>query len=925
MKKALKRTLAYALTVIMLFGIIPLAFSEEEAVAAPPKQEAALKFLIDMELISGEIPLANEPATRSMLSELAVKSMGFGEQKTTETDFSDVKSDDARSGYVLSAYTNGLMLGYSDGRFDPNGAINQEQLTKVLSRMTGYNILADINGGSAQAYSNAAAKAGFFRGVSFKNPKSITAGELALAVKKALNVNMMEFQSMEGGLDEYKITEGKTLLSDKLKLYTATGQVTANYYTSLAGASTLTERQVEINRKIYTSNLSDIDSYLGREVIFYLTEDDDTIVGAERKYDKDETELTISSYDISNITSDEISYIDSEGNVEEVSYTTGGYLILNGLAKLAWSKGDLQTVTNGELVLIDSNKDGTYDVIFATQYKDLLVDRISLANEIVYFKTGSSIEKLDFSSSNKAQKLDLKNSSGEKISVKDISADSVLSVSQSTQNAVVKAVLSDLTVIGTCTEINDDEIILDGESFPLNVELAADKSFIEMDKQGVFRLNYLGKIAYTDYGSSLLYNYGYLLGVDSKRGAKGETQFKMLTEGGSVEYIKLADKVRINDAKKQIEREDVEQDASLFPNGTFLEQMIIYELNADGLLKSLKTAVDGSSMDKDERSTVFSRDAYYNGGSSDYRTRYISGNWKMFGNFILNDECKVFVIPTATSPDDEGYGVYSITSLVPDAFYEDVQLFDADKNNVVPVVVVKGVQEHYTGKTLGVVTKVSESVGKDGETLTKLTVFTGGAEVSFTPSVDDLKAFTQHTITHTSDTLVVDTVSDNGYDYDKNNKNISFDKIEPGDVICYALNSNGEAQIVEIMFRNRLPYLSEADKTSYLNEAWPHQKSAAPTEFYYYGNRYSGYAKVLDVMNKAVMAQTVWKTYNYQLQTYIPQTATERLYRLDNASIVEYDVKKETASVISVSEIEKDDVIFVYATTQGPTFCVVYK
>ncbi len=921
----MKKVISMFLTIVMLFSVIPAVQAEESAVSVNPKQAAALKLICDMKLLSGEKADADTPATRSALAEVAVRGMGFPEQAAAETMFSDVKSDEEKSGYILAAYRSNLMLGYSDGRFDPNGNVSIEQVVKVLCRMTGYSILAESEGGDLAAYQRAAGKAGFLKGLSVANSKQVTLGELAYAVKKALNTDMMELAGIAAEQDEYTITKGKTLLSNKLELYTVSGQVTANYFTGLAGASALSKGQIELNRKTYYSDLTDISSYLGCEVILYLSQDDDSVVAVEREHKAEDTELLLDSENILNISADTIRYMDENENTESISYAPDGCLIYNGLAKLSWSKADLLAVNNGELKLLDSDADGIYDIVFAVQYTDLVIDRISMTNETVYFESGSVPEKLDLSNRNKI-KLDLTDQNGESISVNNLAESNVLSVALSAGNAVCIAVQSAVSVVGECTQIDDDEAVIDGQVYPLNAALKADNGRIELNKRGVFRLNYMGKLVSVDYDSAQLYNYGYLIAVDTKKGLSSEISFRMLTSGGSVEYFKLAERVRINGAKAQ-NRESVKSNSLLFPSGSLKEQMITYDVNADGEISSFHTAADGSAMDKTERLKTFSLDAHYDGGSSDYRTRYVSGNnWKMFASkYVLDDKCKVFILPTDNSPDDDGYGVYGVSSLIADTFYEDVQIFDADENNVVPVIAVRGVQAHYAGKTIGIVTNVSEALDKEGNMATKLTVFADGAEVSLFPNVDDLKVFTQCAITDKNDTACMDQVLVDGVSYDKNKAYMDITKLEPGDVIRYSVNADGKATILEVLFRNRLPYLSETESGLYLNESWPHQKTAAPPEFYYYGTSYAGFVRVLDVMNDGILGKTKWKTYNYQAQAFMQQGDAQRLYRLGGARLIRYDVNRKSAAAISAAEIEKDDLVFIYATTAGPTAAVVYQ
>ncbi len=906
----MKKILSLLITAAIVIGMIamPVAADDEKN----SEQISAIILLQDLGLMSpGEID-PNQSATRATLAEIAVKANGDGVQNTADTPFDDVKSDDALSGYVLRALETGLMNGYSDKRFEPNGIVSESQVIKVMTRLTGYNLMADINGGTDVAYYNAARNANLTDGVSFKNSSCVTMGELAVAVRQALTVDLFEMGSISEGYEEYSSNSGKTILGDRLHLSKISGQITANHFTTLTGASTLGKEQIEINRKIYTIANRKIAEKLGHNVICYIDNDTNVIKAVELK-DVYDSELKISSSDIEGIVNGEIKYKNSNGKLNTVKYDKTGYFTYNGVGRLGWSSADLQAIDNGTITLVDSNDDNVYDCVFAVQYEDYIVSKISKNDSTIFFKEAGSIDRIKLDANEKTPKFSLKDADGNVIDVANVKKGCVISVARSTDSTVCLAVTSENSFTGEIVSTDESSVQVGETSYKLNNALRAEIREIKIGKEAVFYTNHLGEITEIDYNVSKLYPYAYLREAGTVNGGlSGQLELKLMLEDGTTAVYSLANRVKVN-GESPVNRSALLNDSHIFASdGSTINQLITYKLNEENEISALNFAEDGSAMSRFDRAEVFSKDAHFTTADGatvpNYATRYVGGNWRMFaGKYILKDDCKVFMIPE-NEEDESLYGVYKHSALTDDTFYEDVAIYDADENYQVSAVVVRAVKGAFVNyySSVGVVTKVKGIVTADGLETNELTVLCEGAEVKLVPMGADTRVYVDKVITdRASDNVITESYTDNM---------INFEDLNVGDVIRYNTRNTNQVIAGEVVFRGKSPLTLEY---------WIHNLNQFMSDTYkdyYYGTSYAAYGQVTDLIDGGIMVTTRGGASLNALSErshLFPTGAGTRVVKINYA--------EKTAESASVEDIAPDDNVFVFSSTAAVKLIVVYR
>lgn len=80
------------------------------------------------------------PVTRAEFSKMILLTMGFAQETPLSATFVDESSNDWAYGYVEGAVKHGLVKGYPDGTFQPNGNITMAEILTVLVRAQGWTL-----------------------------------------------------------------------------------------------------------------------------------------------------------------------------------------------------------------------------------------------------------------------------------------------------------------------------------------------------------------------------------------------------------------------------------------------------------------------------------------------------------------------------------------------------------------------------------------------------------------------------------------------------------------------------------------------------------------------------------------------------------------------------------------------------------------
>ncbi|MCC5911822.1 MAG: S-layer homology domain-containing protein [Clostridiaceae bacterium] len=184
----MKKIVVFLVSLALIFNI---GFA---TVAATTDVQLIGEFLRDLKLYrgyeDGSLGLERN-ITRAEFATLAVRIVGkegVVNSKKGATAFKDVSADFWASGYVNVAVEEGLIQGYTDGRFQPQGHITYAETLAVLIRILGYE--DEIQGSWPNNYINKAKDLGITKGVQHSANKVISRGDIGVLIYNSLLVNV---------------------------------------------------------------------------------------------------------------------------------------------------------------------------------------------------------------------------------------------------------------------------------------------------------------------------------------------------------------------------------------------------------------------------------------------------------------------------------------------------------------------------------------------------------------------------------------------------------------------------------------------------------------------------------------------------------------------------------------------------------------
>ena len=431
----------------------------------------------------------------------------------------------------------------------------------------------------------------------------------------------------------------------------------------------------------------------------------------------------------------------SKTNTAEIS--SDATLIYNGKYQ-AMDKNLIDlTDKSGNITLLDSNKNGKYDIVFVKNYENIVVDSVSSTGKIVD-KYSQKVLKLD-------DTVDFRITKGlEEISVSDLAEYDVLSVAASLDKELYEVEVTNKTVEGKVTGKDSKGVLINGTKYKVAANYT---DSIDIGSEGVFYLDIDGKIAALDGSTTLSSNYAYLMKAYYTKNTE-KASFKLFTKDGKEVTLDANNKIKFN-GKSNVKALDVVNSLNTSEDVT-ASQLVTYSTNADNKITAINTAVDNSE------SGAVNTDKFTK--NYDLTNAKFSKTLSKVGNVRVDDNTVIFDITENT--DD-----YAIRNI---AMFEDGQtynasVYDMSENYTAKVMVVTNSQINAAAdSSIAVVKDIVKATNNDDEQTDMLVALVDGKEVS---------------IYAESENILV-----NG---DR--------KLQEGDIIQYKTNSKGEIVSIRLL------------------------------------------------------------------------------------------------------------------------------
>lgn len=696
---------------------------------------------------------------RSEVAKMAIHALGLedvAESSRHKSNFHDVADDHWATGYINVAHSQGIVIGDPDGNFRPNDSITYAEAMTMLVRILGYEPVAETKGGYPSGYVVVGSDKGLNKNVSGTSNEAILRGDVAYMTYNALTVKLMEQVGFGNNLSYEEVD--KTLLEDRLGVTKGEGQITAIEGTSLTGDSTLKKGQVQIDEDEIFETSYNINNLLGYKVVYYSIENDNgenEIILATLKKDANKT-LTINADLFDKVTEKSgnkaVSYYKSESTSKTTTAELDKKAILLYNGKTEDLTDEILNIKDksGRMTLLDTNKDGKYDVVFVTEYENMVVEEVTSSHKIID-KYGKPSLKLDPEDTSISFKISM---GLEEVKLSDLEEYDVLSIAASKDKEIYDITVTRKSVEGKIKEIDDDSVTINGEEYKIASNY---KESLPMGTEGRFYLDIENKIAAVDTAATISENYAYLLRAHTDTNTE-TTSFKMYTSKGEEVTLQANEKIKFNGKSGTLSEDVVNAFKS---EGETVRQLVTYDLNSDGKIVAINTAKDNTQTGSvDENHFTMNhvlKDAEYN------------KKLGKIGNINIDKNTIIFDIP-ADSTSVSDYSIASIDMFEDGAKY-DITVFDKQDDFTAKAIIVSNASfQTNADASIAVVNKISGATNSDDIETDKLYAFVDGEEKVLIAEEKGILVKGEN------------------------------QKLQNGDIIQYKTNENGEIINIRVLF-----------------------------------------------------------------------------------------------------------------------------
>lgn len=622
------------------------------------------------------------------------------------------------SRFIGSGYAN------ADSISDTNNYVTSDYAVTTMAEYLGYGYLQKVTNKDLWSLGS---QYGILKGLSLSRNGYITREQMAKLI-----VNCFEAERVVYDGNSYNLSETRTLLSD-MDITVVKGFVSAAGLTNLYGLAEIDEDDIRIGTQVFTAGSTNATEYLGCFVKAYIYDlgGDNTVSAICFDKTRGEYSFTINADDIERVTDTCVEYYNENSDkLLKKSVSIAATVIYNGKYI-----GTMESVDNsylspdaGSITLIDSKDSGKCDVVVVTDYtigvvENVYRNKIVLKNNIPAINTENQYDVLNVYLEGQPSELS------------ELREWTVLSIAESLDKTICNIYATTSRFSSKLISVSNSD---DGKYvFENGQEVKPDVSFFGSISVGNSYTVYLttgGKIATVGTTSEALKrNYGYLRAcVAEESNFKENARFRIFDlaknewltleatediifydgastpDTGAFEIVVEKSKVSPAVVAKQLEGKP---------------QLVVYEADAYGKLKSITTAYDSSAsgiVDDD----VFTYNDTYDSTMAG-RFPFTAGNF-VFGYYHMGKNVYQLIVPTDRSDEDK-YSV-SLLNNYDGKIYAPFDIYDADSTRKLNGVVVRYTDDssakvHESCKLI--VRDVQHSLTSKGEEIIEITSVQG--------------------------------------------------------------------------------------------------------------------------------------------------------------------------------------------------------
>lgn len=740
-----KKCLSAILIFGMLFGTCAAADAD---VNAADTSNSVLFDLVSLGIVKGDENgdyHLDRPVSRAEFAAMMVRTLHYPSETMPQSGFDvfdDVKPEDWFYQDVQTVYYNGIMRGKAENIFDPTAQVTYNEAVKTMVTMLGFASVAEEKGGYPTGYLMEGARLGLSANVS-------SSAELTMQDVVNLIYNSLDIDRLSSNYDgSYVQKEGDTLRSLHMAeevdegLVFGRGVVEANYYSYLyTASSTIKEDEVFIDGMRMRTGDTDAANYLGYEVeYYYRLESDNTRTLVSVRPSVFNTVTAFDAKQFAGFGKDYVEYMPSEesNRAKKIKIAADAVVLKNG-RPLATVDDSTFDIKQGELMLIENSRDSSVDVVLLREYSNIIVKNVN----------GSIIELKDPYRWNGSRYINLEeqndniihvfyNAERQQITLEDVKENDVLSILASADGQLNEYIVSDSTATGVVSDVSDDQVGIDEQEYPLYAGTSLSEF---VGKEVVLRLDYKGYVAECDM-DDVTTNYGYVAEID-KSGPFNDFRVKMLLSS-PIEY-------------KEEKNEQNLDDANTIPTLVCRnEAVVVYSLSENASVNGTKVANDPDALQEglyeyktnsDGEITKLISPNLAGGGTgmkfNAYDNTFGGSNFDI--PFGIDENTNILCVPKNNVTSDEDYLVPLIISNKIAGSTFDVRGYGYDDaTKKVDLVVFDEIMSADTipevrldSALIGLVSKKSEKLGEDSETVWSYQLLCAEGELEFEADPSD--------------------------------------------------------------------------------------------------------------------------------------------------------------------------------------------
>lgn len=617
-----RRILCLMLSAMLLLSVSPAVLADESrAETIEQKYELLLKLNIMEPSGKETYDVFDEVSKSSFINYVCniIGDFGYGEKHNAEA----------------IAFAEGL--GFIDaGQDDLYKEVPYREAVTIIVRLLGCEEAAQAKGGFPYGYMQIANQLGILDGVESGAEAPLNRG----------NVIHLLYNSL------YAETEYESsVLYDYKRIYRVEGVVRGTESASLGRDGGSLKGKIDIGGMVFNTD-KDFSDLLGMRVEAFVRDnknDDDMLIHI---YEYGNDVITIEGENITEVSEecDEIRYYEGEKE-KKVSVSSVADILYNGQPLKEYSNESFE-ISDGNIRLIDNDKNPGYDTVFIMEYKTVIAEYIQKRDMVVKNKLTYDDKNLSVSFKEENEDIVKIVKNGREITFADIQLGDVLRVSESVANGkrVVSAEVSSEVIEGTATKRTAKDgytvLTVDGAEYILSDSL--EKALEAGDAYGknpqtgmayVFRLDSRGRIAFVEEVTDG-YRYAIAFAVAGDGVFGVDYKIKLFTDKGEWKEYPIAEKI-VYDGEKGKYTDDVIGGLPTGINGEV--SVIAYKLSKDNEITEIDVPdlYDGDGNGGKFNVTPASSLHYFTSQTTFESAYYLGAApqiWFISGSDSVNDE-----------------------------------------------------------------------------------------------------------------------------------------------------------------------------------------------------------------------------------------------------------------------------------------------